>query len=59
MTAEQGSAGSEDRPSPGRIVRSATEARQGEIVLGRWGRWIWLGAFALLAILLLVLGFWW
>jgi hypothetical protein len=59
MTAEQESARSEDRSSSGRIVRTATEARQGEIILGKRGRWIWLGAFALLAILLLVLGFWW
>ncbi len=51
-----------DRPQSGpapheaRITRTATEARQGEIVLGRWGRWIWLGAFA--AILALGLYAW-
>jgi hypothetical protein len=43
---------------PGRIVRTATEARQGEIILGKWGRWIWIGSFALLAVLILVLGVW-
>jgi hypothetical protein len=38
----------------GRIVRTATEARQGEIILGRYGRWIWIGSFAALVILLLM-----
>ena len=50
-----------DAPQPtgqGRIVRTATEARQGEIILGKWGRWVWIGSFALLVVLLLVLGFW-
>jgi hypothetical protein len=42
-----------DRPA-GRIVRIATEARQGEIILGSYGRWIWIGSFAALAILLLM-----
>jgi hypothetical protein len=46
-----------DRP-PEQIVRTATEARQGEIILGRWGRIIWIGSFALMAVLILVLGFW-
>jgi hypothetical protein len=46
-----------DRPGEGPIVRTATEARQGEIILGRYGRWIWIGAFAALLILLLVFGF--
>jgi hypothetical protein len=45
-----------DRPADDRIVRTATEARQGEIILGRYGRWIWIGAFA--ALLLLLLIFW-
>jgi hypothetical protein len=44
-----------DRPDEGRIVRTATEARQGEIILGRYGRWIWIGSFAALLILLLIL----
>jgi hypothetical protein len=39
----------------GRIVRTATEARQGEIILGKYGRWIWIGSFAALLILLLLL----
>lgn len=42
-----------------RIVRTATEARQGEIVLGRRSRWIWIGSFALLLILLLASALWW
>jgi hypothetical protein len=45
-----------ERPDEGRIVRTATEARQGEIVLGRYGRWIWIGSFAALLILLLLFG---
>jgi hypothetical protein len=45
-----------DRPDEGRIVRTATEARQGEIILGRYGRWVWIGSFAALLILLLVFG---
>jgi hypothetical protein len=35
-------------------VRTATEARQGEIILGKYGRWIWIGSFAALVILLLL-----
>jgi hypothetical protein len=42
-----------DRPA-GRIVRTATEARQGEIILGRYGRWIWISSFVALVILLLM-----
>jgi hypothetical protein len=45
-------------PLPERTVLSAEEARQGEIILGRYGRWIWIGSFALIALLVLVLGFW-
>jgi hypothetical protein len=41
MTAEQESARSEASPSSERIVRTATEARQRKIVLGKWGRWIY------------------
>lgn len=36
------------------VSRTANEARQGEIILGRYGRWIWIGAFAALLGLLLV-----
>lgn len=45
-----------DTPGPREarpVSRSANEARQGEIVLGRYGRWIWIGAFAALVLLLL------
>ena len=31
-----------DQPEP--IVRTAPDARQGEIVLGKWGRRIWIGS---------------
>ncbi|HSC26593.1 MAG TPA: hypothetical protein VLD67_04925 [Vicinamibacterales bacterium] len=48
-----------DGHRPERIVRTATEARQGEIILGRRGRWIWIGSFALLVILALASGFLW
>jgi hypothetical protein len=38
------------------IVRTATEARQGEIILGRRGRWVWIGAFvAMLALAIFLL----
>jgi hypothetical protein len=47
----------DDRP-PEQIVRTATEARQGEIILGKWGRIIWIGSFALMAVLILALGLW-
>jgi hypothetical protein len=43
-------------PHEARITRSATEARQGEIILGKWGGVIWMAAFA--AILLLGLYAW-
>ena len=46
-----------ERPGNGRIVRTATEARQGEIILGRYGRWVWIGAFAAIVILILIFGF--
>jgi hypothetical protein len=38
-------------PHEARITRTATEARQGEIVLGRFGRWLWLGVFALIVVI--------
>lgn len=44
------------RPT-GRITRTGTEARQGRIVLGRFGRWIWGASFALLIVLFLILSF--
>jgi hypothetical protein len=43
---------------PEQIVRTATEARQGEIILGKRGRTIWIGSFVLIAVLILVLGLW-
>ena len=54
---EEGPAHPEERP-PEQIVLSATEARQGEIILGKYGRWIWIGSFAVMVLLVLVLGFW-
>ena len=43
---------------PERTVLSAEEARQGEIILGKYGRWIWIGSFAAIVLLALVLSFW-
>jgi hypothetical protein len=34
-----------------RITRTATQARQGEIILGPRARWVWIIAFALLIVL--------
>lgn len=45
-------------PPPKRTVLSATEARQGEIILGKAGIWIWVGAFAAIVLLVLVFSFW-
>ena len=39
-----------------RIVITGEQARQGEIILGKRGRWIWIGSFVVLLILIL-LGF--
>jgi hypothetical protein len=44
-------------PHEARITRTATEARQGEIILGKRGLWIWLATFP--AIVLLGLFAWW
>jgi hypothetical protein len=35
----------------GRIVKSATEARQGEIILGKRGIWIWIAALVVIVAL--------
>lgn len=48
----------EEGERPERIERTATEARQGEIILGKRGRWIWIGAFAVIALLILISAFW-
>jgi hypothetical protein len=40
-------------PHEARITRTATEARQGEIILGKWGRWIWIAAFAVMILFLI------
>jgi hypothetical protein len=48
-----------DERSSGRIVRTATQARGGEIVLGKYGRWIWVGTFVLMMILFVSLALWW
>lgn len=53
MTEQENSGQTDDQRHDGRTVRTATEARQGEIILGRRGLWIWIASFA--AILLLVL----
>lgn len=42
----------------GSIQRTATEARQGEIILGRKGRWLWAASFTLVLLIAVVLGFW-
>ena len=38
-------------PHEARITRTATEARGGEIILGKWGRVIWIAAFALMLLI--------
>jgi hypothetical protein len=43
---------------PERTVLSATEARQGEIILGKYGIWIWIGSFAAILLLVLAVSFW-
>jgi hypothetical protein len=45
----------EGRPDD-HIVKSPTEARQGQIVLGKYAHLIWIGAVAVIVILALV--FW-
>ena len=40
-----------DHRRGGRIVKSATEARQGEIILGKRGIWIWIGVFVVIVAL--------
>lgn len=45
-----------ERRSEDRIVKSATEARQGEIVLGKYGHVIWIASIAVIVVLALV--FW-
>ena len=47
----------ESEPAHRRILRTATEARQGEIILGRRGRWVWIAAFALMLVIVLALLF--
>jgi hypothetical protein len=55
----------DDRSAPALLCGSTRSAgwadrpdrdggRQGEIILGSYGRWIWIGSFAALAILLLM-----
>jgi hypothetical protein len=43
---------------PERTVLSATEARQGEVILGKYGIWIWIGCFAAILLLVLAVSFW-
>jgi hypothetical protein len=54
---EEHSPGPEGSP-PERTVLSAEEARQGEIILGKYGRWIWIGSFALIVLVVLAISFW-
>jgi len=52
---------SQDQPQgspPERTVLSATEARQGEIILGKYGIWIWIGSFAAILLLVLAVSLW-
>jgi hypothetical protein len=48
-------AGAEPAPED-RIVKGATEARQGQIVLGRYSHLIWIGS--VVVIIILALAFW-
>jgi hypothetical protein len=48
--------GDPERPSEEPIVKSATEARQGQIVLGEYSHLIWIASVAVIVILALV--FW-
>jgi hypothetical protein len=54
---EAHSPGPEGLP-PERTVLSAEEARQGEIILGKYGRWIWIGSFALIVLVVVAISFW-
>jgi hypothetical protein len=45
-----------EAPSQDRIVKGATEARQGQIVLGKYSHLIWIGSLVVIVILALV--FW-
>ena len=45
-----------ERPAEEHTVKSATEARQGQVVLGRWSHLIWILSIVVIAILALV--FW-
>ena len=56
--AEENRAASGDPPRPPEdpVVRSATEARQGKIVLGKYSHLIWIASIAVIVILALV--FW-
>lgn len=47
---------SDQETAGNRTVKSATEARQGDIVLGRYSHLIWIGSIAVIVILALV--FW-
>ena len=53
---QRATAAPDERPPEDRIVRSPTEARQGQIVLGKYAHLIWILAVAVIVILALV--FW-
>ena len=48
--------GTGEPPPEDRVVKNPTEARQGQIVLGKYAHLIWIGAVAVIVILALV--FW-
>jgi hypothetical protein len=48
--------GDTEQPPDDRVVKSATEARQGQIVLGKYAHLIWISSVAVIVILALV--FW-
>ena len=48
--------GTSESPPEERVVKNPTEARQGQIVLGKYAHLIWIGAVVVIVILALV--FW-
>ena len=48
----------EERQTGTFTLLNTAPLREWEIILGKYGRWVWIGAFVLIALLVLVLGFW-